>query len=147
VNIKETTMMKTLSTLAAVLAVGVATAAHAAPPASIAKTTWTLRVDGGADELLYIDTQRGAGAPGNAFCREVRGSLAGSALVYGWYCPADGRIHLLHSNAHTGLVVRAFMGNIAHEVLGQPLQMRGTTAIDYATLGDLGEVPFKAQRQ
>jgi hypothetical protein len=140
--------MKTVSKLlAAAIAAFTVAAAHAAPPASIANTTWTLKVDGGADEVLHIDTQRGSGAPGNLFCREVRGNLAGVALVYGWYCPNDGRIHLLHTNVTTGVVMRSFMGNVTEEVAGQPLRMRGTTSIDYAGLGDLGEVSFRAQRQ
>jgi hypothetical protein len=140
-------IMKTLVNFAVALAVGMPAAAHAAPPANIANTTWTLRVDGGADETLHIDTQHGSGAPGNLFCREVRGNLAGVALVKGWYCPNDGRIHLVHTHVISGVVMRAFMGNVSDEVAGQPLRIRGTAAIDYAALGDLGEVPFRAQRQ
>jgi hypothetical protein len=147
-NNEGTNIMKTLSRLlAATLSACTAAAVQAAPPANIANTTWTLKVDGGADEVLVIDTQRGPGAPGNTYCREVRGTLGSSASVYGWYCPADGRLHLLHANGVTGVVVRAFMGNVSDEAAGQPLRIRGTTAIDYAALGDLGEVPFKAQRQ
>lgn len=123
-------------------------AARAAPPANIANTTWTLRVDGGADEVLFIDTQNGPGAPGNAYCRVVRGNLAGFVPVHGWYCPGDGRVHLVHTNVNSGVVMRAFMGNVSDEVAGQPLRIRGTAAIDYfSTFGDLGEVPFRAIKQ
>jgi hypothetical protein len=146
VNTEEIHMTTLSRGIAACLA-AVAMAAHAAPPANIANTTWTLRVDGGADEVLFIDTQAGPGAPGNTYCRAVRGHLAGFVPVHGWYCPGDGRIHLLHTNVNSGVVMRAFMGNVADEVAGQPLRIRGTAAIDYSTFGDLGEVPFRAIRQ
>lgn len=140
--------MKTVSKLlAAAVAAFTVAAAHAAPPASIANTSWTLRVDGGAYELLVIDTQRGPGAPGNGYCREVSGLFGGVDPVYGWYCPGDGRIHLLQANWSTGRVVRAFMGKVLEAPAGQAPRIRGTTAIDYAALGDLGEVSFTAVRQ
>lgn len=124
-----------------------ALAAQAAPPPSMANTSWSLSVDGGAAETLLIDTQAGPGAPGNAYCRAVRGRLqSGNVPVHGWYCPATGRLHLLHLNKHSGVVVRAFMGNVSDEGL-QPVQIRGTTAIDYAAFGDLGEVDFAAVKQ
>lgn len=132
---------------AAAAALTLAAAAHAAPPANIANTTWLLVVDGGAPEELFIDTQNGPGAPGNANCRAIRGTLPAAVPVSGWYCPATGRIHLLHKNKSSKAVMRSFMGNVADEVVGQALTMQGDTAIEYATFGDLGEVPFVATRQ
>lgn len=137
--------MKTiLRPLLAALLAAASAASHAAPPANIANTTWTLRVDGGADEVLFIDLQWGPGAPGNAYCRAIRGNLAGFVPVHGWYCPSDGRFHLLHTHVQSGAVMRAFMGNVADEVAGQPLRIRGATAIHHSGFGDLGEVPFRA---
>lgn len=136
-----------LASIAAFAAATFAAAAQAAPPANVANTTWTLKVNGGADEVLFIDTQAGAGAPGNTFCRSIRGNLSGFVPVRGWYCPDDGRIHLLHENAGSGLVVRAFMGTVHDELAGQPLRMRGTAAIDNSNFGDLGETHFQAVRQ
>ncbi len=140
--------MFTLSRFAAAAAaVTFAAAAHAAPPANIAGTSWSLVVDGGADETLLIDTQAGPGAPGNANCRAIRGSLAsGNVAVNGWYCPATGRFHLIHPNKTSRGVMRAFMGNVSDAGV-VPLQIQGTTAIDNANFGDLGEVDFTADQQ
>jgi hypothetical protein len=139
--------MKLHSIAAALAAATFAAAAQAAPPANIANTTWTLKVGGGADEVLFIDTQAGPGAPGNTFCRAIRGNLSGFVPVRGWYCPDSGRIHLLHENNDSRLLMRAFMGNVHDELVAQPLRMRGAVAIDNANFGDLGETHFQAVRQ
>jgi hypothetical protein len=148
-SFKGITIMKPLHTILAAAAAAVVTiSAHAAPPANVANTTWTLRVNGGADELLFIDTQAGPGAPGNAVCRGLRGTLGSANVpVRGWYCPEDGRIHLLHENKGSRLVMRAFIGNVSDAVEGQPLRMEGAAAIDNANFGDLGEVTFEALQQ
>jgi hypothetical protein len=143
-----TIMNRLHSLLAAIGAAFVAAAAHAAPPANIANTTWMLRVDGGADEVLFIDTQNGPGAPGNSVCRGIRGNfVSGNVPVRGWYCPDRGRIHLLHENKGSRLVMRAFIGNVSDAVDGQPLRMEGAVAIDNANFGDLGEASFEALQQ
>lgn len=122
-------------------------AAHAAPPANIANTSWTLHVNRGAAERLVIDTQAGAGAPGNSVCRAITGNLAGFVPVNGWYCPASGEIRLLHRNVATEVVVRAFSGNVSDDVAGEPLYLAGTVAIFAAPFGDLGERNFAATQQ
>ncbi len=128
----------TLATI--LLAAGTVSAAR---PANIARTTWTLQVNGGT-ETLTIDTQGGPGAPGAANCRSIRGQLQGIADVSGWYCPSTGRIHFVHRNLDSDLAVRVFTGNVSDEVEGQPLQMAGTVAIHASVFGDLGEYNFSA---
>ncbi len=132
---------------AAAAAFIITAAAHAAPPASLANTTWLLSVDGGAAVTLFIDTQAGPGAPGNTNCRAIRGSFqSGIVPVHGWYCPGTGRFHLIHPNKTSGVVMRAFMGNVSDAGV-QPVTIEGTAAIDYAAFGDLGEVDFTAEQQ
>jgi hypothetical protein len=134
---------------AAVAAISLVTAvaAHALPPENIANTTWTLRVDGGADEVLFIDTQHGPGAPGNAVCRAIHGNLPADVPVRGWYCPSTGRFHLLHENKDSRLVMRAFLGTLTDPGNGQPMRIEGAAVIDNSNFGDLGEVKFKALQQ
>jgi hypothetical protein len=113
-----TTILKSQRLLAALACCTFAatTPAHGAPPANL------------------------AGAPG---ARAFLGNL-GVAPVHGWYCPNIGRVHLLHQNLGTGATVRAFTGQVSDDVVGQPLHMGGTLAIDNAAFGDLGETNFSA---
>ena len=131
-------------TLAAiVLAAG---AASAAPPANLANRTWILDIDGTSLEV-FIDTQAGPGAPGQANCRRLEGKIDGIAPISGWYCPLTGRIHLVHRNLTSKLAMRTFTGVVSDEVVGQPLFMAGTATVLYATFGDLGEYVFSAREQ
>lgn len=146
--------MKRSSSLAAAAAAAIAlasvanlAAAQALPPANIANTTWTLRVDGAADTTLFIDTQNGPGAPGNAVCRGIHGNFPAEVPVSGWYCPSTGRIHLLHENKGSRLTMRAFLGTLSDPGNGLPLRIEGAAVIDNSNFGDLGEVKFSAEQQ
>lgn len=141
-----TTILKSRRLLAALACCTLAATAPAlaAPPATLAGTTWTLQVNRGSEQLV-ITYQGLAGAPGARACRVLIGNL-GVAPVHGWYCPNTGRIHWLHQNLGTGATVRAFTGQVSDEVVGQPLYMGGTVAIDNAAFGDLGETNFSATR-
>lgn len=133
--------------LATVLATGTV---WAAPPANVANRTWILDINGSAEDL-FIDTQAGAGAPGNANCRRITGTVRGVAGFVGWYCPATGRIHIVHQNNVTGFPVRTFTGTVSDEVADQPLFMAGTATVNLANsnlpFGDLGEYVFSAREQ
>lgn len=118
--------------------------AHAAPPASLAASTWTLQANRSTEQLV-ITHQGGPGAPGARACRLLIGTL-GVAPVRGWYCPSTGRVHLLHQNLGSGETVRVFTGQVSDEIVGQPLYIGGTVAIDNAAFGDLGESNFAATR-
>lgn len=117
----------------------------AARPDNLANTTWVLQVNG-ATEPLVITAQGGPGAPGAATCRSLRGDIRTVADVNGWYCPSTGRIHLVHSNVHSGIAVRVFTGNVSDETPGQPLHMAGTMTVLVSAFGDLGEYNFSAVR-
>ena len=123
-----------------------AAAASAAPPASVANRTWVLDLDGRSMEL-FIDTQAGSGAPGQSNCQHIEGKINGIAPVSGWYCPATGRIHLVHRNLTSKLAMRTFTGVVSDDVPGQPLFMAGTATVLYAAFGDLGEYVFSAREQ
>ncbi len=124
-----------------------AAAAQAAPPANIANTTWSLRVNRDAAVVLYIDTQAGSGAPGQAVCRAIQGYLSGNQHidVRGWYCPSTGRIQLLHEALNSEIVMRVFTGNVSDD--GTRLYMAGTASILASAFGDLGEKNFNATEQ
>ena len=130
-------------TIAIVLTAG---AASAAPPASVANRTWILDIDGSSLEV-FIDTQAGPGAPGQTNCQQVEGKINGIAPIGGWYCPATGRIHLVHRNLTSKLAMRTFTGVVSDQVDGQPLFMAGTATVLYAAFGDLGEYVFSAREQ
>lgn len=133
--------------LATILATGTV---WAAPPLSVANRTWILDINGTAEEL-FIDTQAGAGAPGNANCRRITGTLRGNPEFVGWYCPSTGRIHFVHQNIGSGFPVRTFTGTVSDEVTDQPLFMAGTATVNLANsnlpFGDLGEYVFSAREQ
>jgi len=122
--------------------------AWAQRPATLAATTWTLQVNRDTAQLV-IDTQFGPGAPGNAECRGLNGTLntTPDIKVTGWYCPSTGRIHLVHRNLATNITVRVFTGNVSDEVIGQPLYMAGTMTVLISAFGDLGEYNFSAVKQ
>jgi hypothetical protein len=116
--------------------------AHAARPANVARTTWLMTTNRGV-ETLTIDTQSGPGAPGAATCRIIRGQFAGIADIRGSYCPNDGRIHFVHTNADTGVAVRVFNGYVSDDVPGETY-MAGTFMVLAVAFGDYGEYPFFA---
>jgi hypothetical protein len=129
----------TCGIVAALLLAGTANAAR---PENIARTTWLVTTNRGV-ETLTIDTQSGPGAPGAATCRIIRGQLAGIADIKGWYCPNDGRIHFVHTNASTDVPVRVFNGYVSDDVPGQTY-MAGAFTVLAAVFGDYGEYPFYA---
>lgn len=122
--------------------------AWAQRPANLAGTTWTMHANRDALQLV-INTQGGPGAPGAAECRGLDGTLntTPDIVVTGWYCPATGRIHLVHRNLTSKIAVRVFTGNVSDEVIGQPLYMAGTMTVLFSAFGDLGEYNFSAVKQ
>jgi hypothetical protein len=126
----------------------VASSAWAQRPANLAGTTWTMQANRDAPQLI-INTQGGPGAPGAAECRGLDGTLntTPDIVVTGWYCPATGRIHLVHRNLSSKIAVRVFTGNVSDEVIGQPLHMAGTMTVLVSAFGDLGEYNFSAVSQ
>jgi hypothetical protein len=128
---------------AAVLAAGTAWAAR---PASLANTTWAMRVNDRVEQLV-ITTQGGPGAPGAAICRHINGEIGSVATVRGWYCPSTGRVHFVHRNAGSGDAVRIFTGNVSDNGAGQPLYMAGTMTVLISAFGDLGEYNFSATQK
>ena len=128
---------------ATVLAAGTASAA---PPASVANRSWVLDLDGAALDV-FIDTQGGPGAPGQANCRQIMGTIGGISPISGWYCPLTGRIHFVHRNLTTKVAMRTFTGVVSDQVVGQPLFMAGTATVLYSAFGDLGEYVFSAREQ
>lgn len=122
--------------------------AWAQRPDNLRGTTWTMQAN--RDTLqLVIDTQGGPGAPGAAECRGLDGTLntTPDIVVTGWYCPATGRIHLVHRNLTSKIAMRVFTGNVSDEVIGQPLYMAGTMTVLFSAFGDLGEYNFSAVKQ
>lgn len=148
-NAKMTTMTTILkspprrATLAA-CTLAAAVPALAAPPDNWAGTTWTMQVNRSSEQLV-ITHQGGPGAPGARACRLLIGTL-GVAPVRGWYCPNSGRVHPLHQNLGRGETVRVFTGQVSDDIVGQPLYIGGTVAIDNAAFGDMGESNFSAIR-
>ena len=124
---------------AALLAAGTANAAR---PENVARTTWLMTTNRGV-ETLTIDTQSGPGAPGAATCRIIRGQFAGIADIKGYYCPEDGRIHFVHTNASTDVPVRVFNGYVSDDIPGQTY-MAGSFSVHAVAFGDYGEYPFFA---
>ena len=122
--------------------------AWAQRPANLAGTTWTLQTNRDTAQLV-INTQFGPGAPGNAECRGLDGTLntTPDIKVTGWYCPSTGRIHLVHRNLDSKIAVRVFTGNVSDDIIGQPLYMAGTMTVLISALGDLGEYNFSAVKQ
>lgn len=133
-------ILKTTSLAVAAAALLACGAASAAPPANLGSTTWTVQANRDVSQLVII-AQFGPGAPGQAICRGINGTI-GSATIRGWYCPSTGRIHFQHVNA--GVTARAFTGNVSDEALGQPLYMAGTMMVEDVAHGDLGEYNFSA---
>jgi hypothetical protein len=122
-----------------------AAAAQAAPPASLAGTTWTLQINRESSTQLVILTQ-GAGAGGTEPCRTIQGTV-GIAPMVGWYCPGSGQFFMRHNNIATGVTVRSFLGIVSDELIGQPLYMGGTAQINDKAFGLLGETNFSAVSQ
>ena len=131
-----------LASLIAVTACGVTGAASAAPPASLANTTWTMQVNRDIEQLT-ITSQSGPGAPGAAICRIINGTF-GAASIRGFYCPDSGHTVFVHRNAGNANTVRVFTGNVSDDEAGQTLYMGGTMAVLDAAFGDYREYNFAA---
>jgi hypothetical protein len=138
--------MKSILSFTLAATVLAAVTASAAPPASVANRSWILDLDGVTLDV-FIDTQGGPGAPGQANCRQIVGKIGGIAPFTGWYCPLTGRIHFVHRNLSSNLPMRTFTGVVSDQVDGQPLFMAGTATVNYAAFGDLGEYVFSAREQ
>jgi hypothetical protein len=128
------------ATVAAALTVGTASAAR---PDSVRNTTWTLQTNR-APAQLVIATQFESGAPGNAICRLIDGTIDDDTAVSGWYCPSNGRIHFVHKNQDSGDAVRVFFGNVNGDALGHPVSIIGGMTVLISEFGDLGEYNFTA---
>ena len=129
------------------LAIAVTTAlgasvASAAPPGSLANTTWTMQVNRDVAQLV-ITSQSGPGAPGASRCRIINGTFD-VATIRGWYCPDSGEFQFLHRNAGNANTVRVFSGSVSDDVPGETLFMAGTVSVQDANFGDYGEYPFSA---
>ncbi|MBC7940417.1 MAG: hypothetical protein H7Z19_11735 [Chitinophagaceae bacterium] len=126
----------------------VAGTAWAQRPTDLSGTTWTLQANRSTAQLV-INTQGGAGAPGAAVCQHIDANLNTTPDIKatGWYCPATGRIHLVHRNLDSKIAVRVFTGNVSDAVIGQPLHMAGTMTVLISAFGDLGEYNFSAVKQ
>lgn len=120
-----------------------ASAALAAPPANVVGTWQALL--GTEVETLVITNQGGPGAPGASQCLIVIGTI-GIAPVRGYYCPGNGRIHLLHENLSTRRTVRDFSGIVAEDPATNAAQIAGTFHILAVAFGDYGEYPFSASK-
>ncbi len=120
------------------------TAAHAAPPTSLAATTWTMQINRDIAQLV-ITHQGGPGTAGGPTCRLLIGTI-GNAPVRGWYCFESGRFQLLHNNVGTANTVRVFTGNVSDDIVGQTLYMAGTVSIQDSAFGTLGEFNFSGTR-
>ncbi|MCY7314301.1 MAG: hypothetical protein LH480_01350 [Rubrivivax sp.] len=126
----------------------VTTQARAQRPADLTGTTWTLQANRTTAQLV-INTQGGAGAPGAAVCQHIDANLNTTPDIKatGWYCPATGRIYLVHRNLDSKIAVRVFTGNVSDQVIGQPLYMVGTMTVLISAFGDVGEYNFSAVKQ
>jgi hypothetical protein len=140
----ERTMHARLSVLAAALSVATF-AAHAAPPANLAGTTWNAMINRNAETIVIL-TQSGPGIPGGPDCVSLAGTY-GIAPLRGWYCPANGRFLLQHQNISSLNTMQVFVGTVADEVIGQPRYMAGSAFIVNSNFGKLGEVNFSATSQ
>ncbi len=138
-----TRSLKTITFAAAAAMCLTAGSVSAARPANIARTTWTLQINR-ETTLLVIDTQAGAGAPGQLNCRTIRGGIGNVAAIRGYYCPSTGRIHFVHQNVNSDIAVRVFTGNVSDDETGQGLYMAGTVSVLISAFGDLGEYNFSA---
>jgi hypothetical protein len=130
--------------LALVLVGAVGLPALAARPASLAGTTWTVQINRGSEQLV-ITHQGGTGTAGGAGCVALRGTI-GPAPLRGWYCQANGHVHLKHNNMTTGATVRTIDAWVSDEVLGQPLYLGGTVWIEDPVFGELGAYNFSGVR-
>ena len=126
----------------AVIAVLGANVASAAPPSSLANTTWTMQINRDVAQLV-ITSQGGPGAPGASRCRIINGTFD-VATIRGWYCPDTGEFQFLHRNAGNANTVRVFDGSVSDDVAGETLFMAGTVSIQDANFGDYGRYNFSA---
>ena len=127
--------------IAAAAALG-ANVASAAPPASLANTTWTMQINRDVVQLV-ITSQSGPGAPGASRCRIINGTFD-IANIRGWYCTDTGQFQFLHKNAGNANTVRVFSGSVSDDVPGETLYMAGTVSVHDSNFGDYGEYNFSA---
>jgi hypothetical protein len=116
-------------------------AAFAAGPANIVGT-WQALISN-KFETRVITAQDGPGAPGASECRIVTGTI-GIAPVGGFYCPGNGRVHLLHNNLSTVRPVRDFTGLVSEDATTGRMHMAGSFNILSSAFGNFGEYPFTA---
>jgi hypothetical protein len=114
-----------------------ASAANAAPPASILGT-WSI-VGNQHVGSLNITSQ------GTGTCAPINGTIYSSNPVRGYYCPATGRIAFARKNT-AGVVIQTWVGNVSDA--GTPNRMGGTFhALDAAAgSGAPGEYHFQGQK-
>jgi hypothetical protein len=139
--------MKRTSILAATLAAAAALCAGpaaAARPAWLGGSTFTVQTNR-ASEQLVITAQGGPGTAGGPNCLSLQGTI-GNAPARGWYCPSTGRMHLRHSNIGSGATVRVIDAYVSDDIVGQPLYLGGTIAVDDAAFGELGVYNFSGRR-
>ena len=135
--------MKTASRFVlACAALAAASSASAAPPESVVGL-WSV-LAGNSYTTLDIAAQGGAGAPGASECRHINGTIA-IADVRGWYCPSSGRIHFVHYNYTSDVPMRVFTGSVSVNSDGA-MHMAGTYTVLAIAFGDLGELPFSANK-
>ncbi len=120
-----------------------ASIASAAPPSSVIGP-WMILADQ-TYTTLEITNQGAAGSPGGSACRVVLGNL-GVSPINGYYCPETGRIHFLHRNPSTNVVVRTFTGSVSDATSDAPGHIAGTMDVLNIGLGKFGEYPFSGSK-
>jgi hypothetical protein len=111
----------------------------ASPPADITGY-WSVAVGQEQEDMEII---RQDSYPSGA-CQKISGKFRGIAPFHGIYCPASGRVQMVHENLSTSYAVRVFTGNLAEEIPGYPNRMAGTFTVLYPTFGEYGEYGFSA---
>jgi hypothetical protein len=117
--------------------------AAAAPPSSVTGS-WVILADQ-TYTTLDITNQGGPGGPGGSACRVILGSI-GISPINGFYCPETGRIHFLHRNPSTNVVVRTFTGSVSAATDDAPAHIGGTLNVLNIGLGPFGEYPFSGSK-
>lgn len=113
--------------------------AMANPPADITGY-WSL-MSGQEQEDMEITRQD---SYPDGVCQKIIGKFHNIPPFHGIYCPATGRIQIVHENLHTNYAVRVFTGNLAEQIDGYPNRMAGTFTVLYPTFGVYGEYGFSA---
>ena len=107
-----------------------------------------MQVNRNTTAVLFIETQAGPGAPGQATCRAINGhSNAARFRCTAGTARRPGASICCTTTCTAATTVRVFTGNVSDEVIGEPLFMAGTVAIEAIAFGDLGETNFSAVQQ